>query len=107
MKKTIGPSLLIESHLPVSFAIAEILFVESEGVSIAQYLATVRVNKIKELLVYSEFPLHHIARLLQYTDADSMADELQLQSGLTIGSFLQIRQRKAICSLVVAGVGCN
>lgn len=98
---------LIESQLPVSFAIAEILFVESEGTSIAQYLYTVRVNKIKELLVYSDFTPNHIARLLQYTDADTMADELLQQTGLTIGFFLQIRQRKAICSLVVAEVRCN
>lgn len=98
---------LIESHLPVSFENAEMLFVESEGISIAQYLSMVRVNKIKELLVYSDFTPNHIARLLQYTDADTMAHELLQQTGLTIGFFLQIRQRKAICSLVVAEVRCN
>lgn len=98
---------LIESQLPVSFENAEMLFVDSEGISITQYAATVRVNKIKELLVYSDFTPNHIARLLQYTDADTMADELLQQTGLTIDFFLQIRQRKAICSLVVAEVRCN
>lgn len=98
---------LIESQLPVSFENAEMLFVDSEGISITQYAATVRVNKIKELLVYSDFTPNHIARLLQYTDADTMAHELLQQTGLTIGFFLQIRQRKAICSLVVAEVRCN
>jgi AraC-like DNA-binding protein len=98
---------LIESRLPVSFETAQSLFIDSEGISIAQYLATVRVNKIKELLVYSHFPLHHIVQLLQYADVDTMADELLQQTGLTIDFFLQIRQRKAICSLVVAEVRCN
>lgn len=106
-EKIIDLSFLPESHLPASLILAERLFVESEGMSIAQYAATVRVNKIKELLVYSDFSLHHIAHLLQYADVETMAGELHQQTGLTIDFFFQIRQRRAICSLVVAAVRSN
>lgn len=100
-------SFFIESHLTVSFEAAESLFIESEGISIAQYATMIRINKIKELLVYNNFSLHHIALLLQYTDVDTMADELLQQTGLTIDFFLQIRQRKAICTLVPAEAAFN
>lgn len=88
-------SYLIQIRFSVSFPMAEAWFIESEGKAIMQAVIDARINKVKELLVYTDIAPADIAGKLNYFSPAAMEDELLQQTGLSISFFREMRKRKA------------
>jgi hypothetical protein len=71
------------------------LFLACEGKTIRQYALEVRVNKLKELLLYTHLPSDVIAFKLHYASAGEMEEELLHQTGLTLSFFHHLKEEKA------------
>lgn len=90
---------LIQSRLPISYSEAETWFLEQEGKTIEQYTLEVRLNKVRELLVYTSFSVDTIAQKLNYPSVLAMLQELEQQTGLSLSHFLAIKVQKAMLAL--------
>lgn len=89
----------IVSRLAISYTQAEIYFTGSEGKTIAQYAAGIRVNKVKELLVYTPLTPESIAHKLNYSDVTALSAELLQQTGLPVEFFLSMKKQKETLAL--------
>ncbi|WP_211999888.1 hypothetical protein [Chitinophaga sp. HK235] len=84
----------IQSRLPITRTEVEIWFIDRNEKTIQQYAMEVRVNKVKELLVYTNLDPIAIARKLGYSSVWIMSDELMQLTGLPISFFQNIKQQK-------------
>jgi len=91
-------TISLEDHIytqsGILYSSIETWFIEMNGITIKQYAMEVRVNKIKELLVYSNLLPDSIAGQLGYPSVEIMSAELEQQTGLPISFFLKVKQRK-------------
>lgn len=86
---------VIRTKLPVSLAEAETWFFEQEAKTIEQYTYELRLDKVKELLVYSNFSADVIEQKLNYSSVITMSQELLYQTGLTTTFLLAMKEQKA------------
>lgn len=69
-------------------------FVSAEKKTIGQYIIDFRINKVKELLVYTTLTLADIAFKLNFSSAAYLSRQFKEQTGLTPGFFKQIKREK-------------
>ena len=84
----------IQSKIAVTYKQAATSFILTEEKTIAHYAMGVRINKIKELLVYTDLSLEAIASKLNYRSPKIMEEELMKQTGLPATYFREMRKRK-------------
>lgn len=70
------------------------IFICSEERSIVQYAREVRLNKLKELLVYTDFSTDEICRQLHYSSVEEMETDLLDQTGLNISFYRNLKKQK-------------
>lgn len=70
-------------------------FFNNEGKTIDQYAREMRVNKVKELLVYTSLSEETICQNLHYSSVNEMEYELFQQTGLRINFFQNLQKQKA------------
>lgn len=71
------------------------IFFYAEGKTVAQYAKEIRVNQVKELLVYTNLPPSDISKKLHYCSVNEMEEELLQQTGLRISFFQDLKKQKA------------
>ncbi|RFS21321.1 hypothetical protein DVR12_15580 [Chitinophaga silvatica] len=84
----------IQSKLTLPRTEAEIWFIDKYEKTFENYAKEVRVNKVKELLVYTNLDLPVIARKLGYFSVKIMSADLMQVTGLPISFFQNIKQQK-------------
>ncbi|RBL88189.1 helix-turn-helix domain-containing protein [Chitinophaga flava] len=84
----------IQSRLSTPLTEVAIWFIDRNAKTIQQYAMEVRVNKVKELLVYTNLDLIAIAGKLGYSSVRIMSAELIQLTGLPISFFQNIKQQK-------------
>ena len=67
------------------------LFSSVEGVTIEHYFIALRIEKVKELLVYDELTLTEIAYRLGFSSAAHLSRQFRKVTGLTPSSFKALR----------------
>lgn len=82
-------NLIKEPYAAVSEA-----FIESEKKTIEQYIIEYRLQKVKELLVYSKLSLADIAFKLNFNSTSHLSTQFKQQTGLTPSYFRQIQNEK-------------
>ncbi len=70
------------------------LFSGVEGVTIEQYFIRLRIEKVKELLVYDEFKLSEIAFQLGYSSVAHLSGQFKKVTGLTPSHFRSLKNEK-------------
>ena len=75
------------------------LFSVVEGVTIEQYFIRLRVEKVKELLVYGEMALAEIAFQLGYSSVAHLSGQFKKVTGLTPSHFRSLKNEKLRTSL--------
>ena len=70
------------------------LFFQIQDVRIEKYILTRKVEKIKEVLVYTDCPLPEIARLLGFDSVGQLSRILKIHTGYTFEYFVNIRREK-------------
>lgn len=70
-----------------------------EGKTIGEHAMEVRLNKVKELLVYTDLPTEEISQKLHYPSLKEMEVELLQQTGLSLSFFQSLKKEKACLAL--------
>ena len=70
------------------------IFVLSEEKSVIQYAREVRLNKLKEFLVYTDFSTGDICRQLHYFSVKEMEKDLLDQTGLNLSFYRNLKKQK-------------
>lgn len=84
----------ISAKLHHDYSYLSKLFSEVQGVTIEQYYISLKIEKVKELLVYDEFSLSEIADKLNYSSVSHLSKQFKKVTGLTPTHFRQIKEQK-------------
>jgi AraC family transcriptional regulator len=86
------------SKLPATFnmnydSVSE-LFTQIEGITLEKYIITKRLEKVKELLVYTEFTLTEIAYITGFSSINHLSRQFKELTGFSPTHFKSIRTTK-------------
>lgn len=70
------------------------LFSTVEGISIEKYFINLRIEKVKELIVYDELSLSEIADLLNYSSVAHLSNQFKKVTGFSPSYFKKIKESK-------------
>lgn len=70
------------------------LFSEIEGTTIEKYLINLRIERIKELLMYDELSLSEIAFKLNYSSVAYLSNQFKKVTGLSPSFFKKLKENK-------------
>ncbi len=86
-------SLLAES-LHMNYDSISELFSAAEGITLERYIITRRIEKVKELLVYTDFTLTEIAYITGFSSINHLSRQFKEFSGLMPTYFKKIKTEK-------------
>jgi len=92
--KSLDFATQIASELKVDYNSFTNLFLSEHGVTLERVFLMRVIEKVKELLVYTEQSFKQIARVLGYNNASSLSNLLKKYTGFTSTYFKQIRKNK-------------
>lgn len=87
-------SVQLQQTLGIDYALISSRFAKAEGITLEKYIIQCRLNKVKELLVYSDETLTEIAYRTGYSSVQHLSNQFRQQTGLTPSHFRQLRQQK-------------
>jgi AraC-like DNA-binding protein len=70
------------------------LFSTVEGISIEKYFINLRIEKVKELIVYDELSLSEIADVLNYSSVAHLSNQFKKTTGFSPSYFKKIKDSK-------------
>lgn len=70
------------------------LFSEVEGISIEKYLINLKVEKVKELIVYNQLTLSEISNLLHYSSSAHLSNQFKKVTGFSPSYFKKMKGSK-------------
>ncbi|NVO18855.1 MAG: helix-turn-helix transcriptional regulator [Bacteroidetes bacterium] len=85
----------IALQLKENFISLNTLFSEIEGVTIEKYILRRKIDRIKELLVYSDKNMEEIARGMHYSNSTQLSSQFKKFTGLTPYHFRQLRMSRS------------
>tara|TARA_R110000737_G_scaffold142024_4_gene172739 strand:- start:1745 stop:2320 length:576 start_codon:yes stop_codon:yes gene_type:complete len=91
-KKTLSKHITSTVHFEYNYLSQ--LFSVVEGITIEQYFIRLRVEKVKELLVYNEISISEIAFQLGYSSVAHLSGQFKKVTGLTPGYFRALKNEK-------------
>jgi AraC family transcriptional regulator len=80
-------SVLLSQKLNKDYSTLSNLFSELEGMTIEQYTILLKIERVKELLVYNELSLGQIADLMNYSSISHLSSQFKKVTGLAPSSF--------------------
>ena len=100
-KPNIKFSVLLSEELNHSYAYLSNFFSEVEATTIAQYIIALKIERIKELILFQENTLSEIADKLQYSSVAHLSAQFKKMTGLTPSHFkaLKVKRRITIQSI--------
>ena len=91
---TINLSEYITSKIHHDYNYLSNLFSEVEGTTIEKYFITLRIEKVKELIVYDELSLSEIADNLGYSSVAYLSNQFKKVTGFTPSYFKSLKAHK-------------
>lgn len=70
------------------------MFSDIEGISIEKYFINLKVEKIKELIIYDELSLSEIANVLHYSSSAHLSNQFKKVTGFTPSYFKKMKGSK-------------
>src|SRR5688572_9363066 len=87
-------SSLISETLHMNYDSISELFRQIEGITLEKYIITKRLEKVKELLVYTEFTLTEIAYITGFSSINHLSRQFKELTGFSPSHFKSIRSDK-------------
>lgn len=87
-------SALLSERLHMNYDSISELFTELEGITLEKYIITKRLEKVKELLVYTEFTLTEIAYVTGFSSINHLSRQFKELTGFSPSHFKEIRSTK-------------
>ncbi len=89
----------ISSTVKLEYNYLSHLFSVVEGITIEQYFIRLRIEKVKELLVYNEMTIKEVAFHLGYSSVAHLSSQFKKHTGLSPGHFRTLKNEKSRSSL--------
>lgn len=80
-------STLITDKLPHDYSYLSRLFSSIEGITIEKFIASQKIEKVKEFLVYNQMSLSEIADKMNYSSVSYLSTQFKKETGLTPTQF--------------------
>lgn len=87
-------SQLITEKIPHDYSYLSSLFSHTEGITIEKYTIGVKIERVKELLVYGELSLSEIALTMDYSSVAYLSNQFKKITGLSPSHFKAIGKIK-------------
>ncbi|PSL45345.1 helix-turn-helix protein [Chitinophaga niastensis] len=85
---------IVVANLNKDYNVVSTIFSAEEGITLEKYLIEYRIEKVKELLVYTADTLPDIAFKLGFSSAPHLSRQFKAQTGLNPSYFKEIRKSK-------------
>jgi AraC-like DNA-binding protein len=89
-------SALIAERLSMNYDSVSELFSSGEGITIEKYLIHKRIEKVIEMLVYSEKSLTEISHLLGYSSINHLSKQFKEITGFTPSYYRKLKNHKVV-----------
>jgi AraC-like DNA-binding protein len=90
----IALSAFLSKELHYDYTYLSNLFSEIEGTTIEKYFISLKIEKVKELLVYDELSLSEIADRLGYSSVAHLSGQFKKTTGLTPSFYKSLKEHK-------------
>lgn len=70
------------------------LFLESQGMTIQQFMITHKVERVKELIIYGELSISEITWKMNYSSVAHLSNQFKKITGLTPTHFKQLKEKR-------------
>lgn len=95
-KPNIKFSVLLSEELNLSYNYLANLFSEIEATTIEQFLISLKIERIKELIIFGEDTFSEIAYKLHYSSAAHLSTQFKKATGLTPSHFKALKEKRRI-----------
>ena len=92
-KSTIKFSVLLSKELGHSYTYLSNYFSEAETTTIEQYIISLKIDKIKELIIFGESSFSEIAFLLNYSSVGHLSAQFKKTTGMTPTHFKKLEEK--------------
>jgi len=87
-------SIYLSEQLNLNYTYISNLFSEIKGITIEQYIIAHKIERAKELLIYSDLSLTEIAYRLHYSSVSHLSNQFKKVTGLTPSCFKKLKHQK-------------
>jgi AraC-like DNA-binding protein len=95
-KPNIKFSVLLSKELNHSYTYLANCFSEIEAISIEQFIIALKIERIKELIIFGEDTISEIAHKLHYSSAAHLSSQFKKATGLTPSHFKALKEKRRI-----------
>ncbi|MGE0561561.1 MAG: helix-turn-helix domain-containing protein [Flavobacteriales bacterium] len=89
----------LEKELEFDYKYISNLFSSTTGTTIEHYFIKLKIEKVKELLLYDELALNEIAFQMGYSSLAHLSKQFKKETGLTPGYFRKLKDSRKRFSL--------
>lgn len=89
-------SVLLSRELNHSYTYLANFFSEVEATTIEQYIIALKIERIKELIIFGEDTFSEIAHKLNYSSAAHLSSQFKKATGLTPSHFKALKEKRRI-----------
>lgn len=91
-------SVLVSTRLNMNYDSVSELFSSSEGITIEKYLIIKRIEKVMEMLVYSDKTLTEISHHMGYSSINHLSKQFKDITGSTPSHYRKLKMHKVVVS---------
>jgi AraC-like DNA-binding protein len=89
-------SAFISEKLKYDYTYLSNIFSQVQGISIAQFITALKVERIKELIIYDELNITEIAFLMNYSSVAHLSNQFKKETGLTPTQFKKMGNKRRV-----------
>jgi AraC-like DNA-binding protein len=83
----------ISEKVGIGYNILSKIFSAKENTTIEKYIIAQRIERVKELLIYSDISLNDIAYKMHYSSVAHLSNQFKKATGLTLSAFRDNKNR--------------
>ncbi len=95
-KPNIKFSVLLSEELNLSYTYLANFFSEVEATTIEQFIISLKIERIKELIIFGEDTFSEIAHKLHYSSTAHLSTQFKKVTGLTPSHFKALKEKRRI-----------
>lgn len=95
-KPNVNFSVLLSEKLHHSYTYLANFFSEVEATTIEQYIIALKIERIKELIIFGEHTFSEIAYMLHYSSIAHLSNQFKKVTGLTPTHFKALKEKRRI-----------
>lgn len=89
-------SVLLSEELNHSYTYLANFFSEVQATTIEQYIIALKIERIKELIIFDEHTLSEISFMLHYSSVAHLSNQFKKVTGLTPSHFKSLKEKRRI-----------